>query len=339
MAGSPFSFFRQALDLKHLSERDRVYRAVRMTIRGHSFLLLPFLPFLAILAATACQKTKIPSNYVAEILKERQDYNQRLRADPYSALALVYRQYLKDSPRLTIGSSDTADVRLVGEDIAPVHAVIEGASLAPTLRAQGAAVFWSADTPPRQLTQLTLNGETKFRIGRFPLLYRINPPWGRTLEVFDPETPAFRDFTEVEFFPIDPAYRVPGEVIPYQKPEQVILIDSQGLEQPWWLYGDLRFRLQGVDSRLELYTLTLDPEKIHEEGFMLIFTDATSGNETFPGTRYLYVEGKMAGTITVDFNRAFNPPCIYSPVYTCAFPRPQNRLPVAIRAGALWYRK
>ena len=310
-----------------------------MATQRHSFSLLPFLPFLAILAATACQDRKSQSDYAAEILKERQDYNQRLRSDPYSALALAYRQYLKDSARLTIGSADTADAHLVGEDIAPVHAVVEGASLAPVLRAQGEAAFWSADTPPRQLTQLTLNGETKFRIGRFPLLYRINPPWGRTLEVFDPETPAFREFTAVEFFPIDPAYRVPGEVVPYQKPEQVILIDSQGLEQPWWLYGALRFRLQQVDSRLELYTLTLEPEEIHKEGFMLIFTDATSGKETFPGTRYLYVEGKMAGTITVDFNRTFNPPCIYSPVYTCAFPRPQNRLPIAIRAGAMWYRQ
>jgi uncharacterized protein (DUF1684 family) len=276
---------------------------------------------------------------VEDIQRERRDYNTRLRTDPYSPLALVYREYLKGAERVTIGSAESADVRLVGEDIAPVHAVIEGTSLAPTLRAQSGATVWSADAPPRQLTQLPLSGETKFRIGRFPLLYRINPPWGRTLEVFDLEAPAFRNFTEVEFFPIDPAYRVPGEVVPYQKPEQVILFDSQGLEQPWWLYGELRFRLQGVDSRLELYTLTLDPEEIRKGGFMLIFNDATGGTATFPGTRYLYVEGKMAGTISIDFNRAFNPPCIYSSLYTCAFPRPQNRLPVPIRAGAMWYRQ
>ena len=313
-----------------------------MAIRRYpSFLLMAFLPLFSFPLAGKAQQTMPPSAYAAEIVKERREYNAQLRG-PYSHLALVYRHYLESSTRVSIGSSPATGVRLEGRDIAPVHAVIEGNSLTPTLRAQSPAALSTADDPPRRLAELLLKDGTQFRIGRFHLLYRLNPPWGRTLEVFDPEAPPFREFSGVEFFPVDPAYRISGEVIPHTphaKPERVVLLDSQGREQPWWLYGELRFRLQGVASRLELYTLTLDPQEIQKEGFMLIFNDATSGKESFPGARYLYVEGKMAGAITVDFNRTFNPPCVYSPVYTCAFPRPQNRLAGAVRAGAKWYRK
>ena len=311
-----------------------------MAIRRYpSFLRMAFLPLFSFPLAGIAQQTMLPSAYAAEIVKERQEYNRQLRTSPFSHLALVYRQYLETATRVSIGSSPTAGVRLEGRDISPVHAVIEGNSLTPTLRAQSQAALSTADNPPRRLTELLLQDGTKFRIGRFHLLYRLNPPWGRTLEVFDPEAPPFREFTGVEFFPVDPAYRISGEIIPQAKPERVVLLDIQGREQPWWLYGELRFRLQATPSRLALYTLTLDPQEIQKEGFMLIFKDPTSGKESFPGARYLYVEGKMAGAVTVDFNRTFNPPCVYSSIYTCAFPRPQNRLAGAIRAGAKWYRK
>ena len=79
------------------------------------------------------------------------------------------------------------------------------------------------------------------------------------------------------------------------------------------------------------------------DGFMLMFTDETSGKETYPAGRYIYVdaprsEGKSSGTITVDFNKAFSPPCNYSPAFTCPFPGKRNRLPLAIRAGQKWYK-
>lgn len=277
--------------------------------------------------------------YVAEITQARQQKDANFHTSPFSRLALVHRQYLNDSPRVTIGSGPEADLRLEGQGIAPLHALIEGASLTPVLRAQGEAAISSLDNPPQRLNELTLKNGTRFRIGRFNLLYRLNEVWGRTVEVFDPDVPALREFTGLEYFPIDLAYRVTGEVIPHENPERLKLIDSQGREQPHWLYGELRFTRNGTSCRLELYTLTLDPQGIQREGFMLIFTDATSGKESYPAARYLYVEGKLAGRVTVDFNQTFNPPCNYSPVFTCPFPRPQNRLPVAIRAGEKWYRK
>lgn len=296
----------------------------------------------AILLTLTAQRArnKDEQAYVAEINRYRQEKDQRFRISPFSRLALIHRQYLKDQPRVTIGSGAEADLRLEGQGIAPLHAVIEGTSRTPVLRAQAEAEVWALDNPPQRVQELTLTETSSgFRIGRYNLLYRINPVWGRIAEVFDPEHPALKAFTGLDYFPVDSDYRISGEIVAYEKAERINLIDSHGNEQPYWLYGELRFRLQNTDCRLELYTLTLDPKGIEQDGFMLIFADATSGQESYPAARYLYVEGKLSGRITIDFNRAFSPPCNYSPVFTCPFPRPANRLPVAIRAGEKWYRK
>jgi len=309
-----------------------------MEIRAAFSSLTTFLLLLAIPLTAAGQQTQDQSGYVAEILKERQNRVSRLRHGDFSPLKKVGSHRLEDSARVTIGSSPDADVRLDAEGIALVHAVVEGSSLTPMLRAQGGPVFSTWDNSER--VELTLKHETGFRIGRFNLHYWINPTSGaRTLQVFDPQTPALREFAGLEYFPVDPAYRITAEVVPSQEPQQVKLLDSRGNEQSWWIFGELRFSVQGISCQLELYTLTLDPAAIQKEGFMLMFTDDTSGKESYPATRYLTVEGKMAGTITVDFNRASTPPCNFSPLYSCPFPRPQNRLLVPIRAGEKWYRK
>jgi hypothetical protein len=65
-----------------------------------------------------------------------------------------------------------------------------------------------------------------------------------------------------------------------------------------------------------------------------LFTDATSGVTTYPASRRLHLPAPAAdGTLTIDFNRATNLPCAYTPFATCALAPPENRLPVAWRAG------
>jgi uncharacterized protein (DUF1684 family) len=96
--------------------------------------------------------------------------------------------------------------------------------------------------------------------------------------------------------------------------------------------------LNGEELSLEVYSTTLDPAEVREAGLMLIFADETNKEETYEAGRYLDIEGKTSGPITVDFNLAYSPACNFSPVWTCPFPRPQNRLPVAVRAGEKKYK-
>lgn len=297
--------------------------------------------FCLALAACLTSGKQEPANqeaYVAEIQKFRQERDHRFGTSPFSQLAMVHREYLKDAPRVTIGTSPDADLRLEGEDVALRHAVVERTSTTPVLKAVEGTI-WSLDDPPELLTELTLEDRANFRLGRFNLLYVLHPSWGRTFEVYDSEHAALAEFTGMDYFPIDPAYRVTATIAPHGNPEKTNLIDSQGNQRPYWVYGELHFDLLGTACQLELYAPSVEEQEIETHGFMLMFTDATSGKESYPAARYLNVEGRTSGQITVDFNKAYNPPCNYSPAFTCPFPRPQNRLPVAVRAGQKWYRK
>ena len=83
----------------------------------------------------------------------------------------------------------------------------------------------------------------------------------------------------------------------------------------------------------------IDP--ILEQGtkdYFIIIRDATSGRETYGAARYLYASPADAGGKTiVDFNKAYNPPCAFTPYATCPLPPPQNRLPIRIEAGEKKY--
>jgi hypothetical protein len=71
-----------------------------------------------------------------------------------------------------------------------------------------------------------------------------------------------------------------------------------------------------------------------------VFSDKTSGKETYGACRFLYVEWPSPGatTIVLDFNRAENPPCAFTPFAMCPLPPKENRLPFAIAAGEKNYR-
>ena len=92
------------------------------------------------------------------------------------------------------------------------------------------------------------------------------------------------------------------------------------------------FTLDGKEYRL-------DP--ILEEGesdYFIIFRDQTSRDTTYPAGRYLYATppGKD-GKVIVDFNKAYNPPCSFTPYATCPLPPLQNRLPLRVEAGEKKY--
>ena len=92
--------------------------------------------------------------------------------------------------------------------------------------------------------------------------------------------------------------------------------------------GALVFEYEGTEHRLDV---TGEPG---DEQYFLVFGDATNGAATYGGGRFLYVDAPDAdGRTVVDFNRAYNPPCIFTPYATCPLPPPQNRLPFRVETG------
>jgi uncharacterized protein (DUF1684 family) len=141
-------------------------------------------------------------------------------------------------------------------------------------------------------------------------------------------------FSGLRYFPLDPAFRIAAEVVPFARPEVVRMATSTGEIRPQLRYAELRFRIGDRELRLAGFT---DPHQHHTHELFVPFRDRTSGGETYGAGRYLEValehHADGAHTATIDFNLAYNPYCAYSPNYSCPIPPAENRLPVAITAG------
>lgn len=149
-----------------------------------------------------------------------------------------------------------------------------------------------------------------------------------------------KDFEGLEFFEPDTSYQVwarlvrSPEALPFDMPTTT---DRLARERK---YGTLYFELKGQPMSLEVYQ---SPDLILQEGLenylFLPFTDATNGGETYSGGRYIDLRIPEGDSVLVDFNRAYNPSCVYNPKYSCPIVPQVNRLEVEIRAGVKVFRK
>lgn len=144
------------------------------------------------------------------------------------------------------------------------------------------------------------------------------------------------DFKGLKYFPVDIRYKVTAKLMPIQNKKPVILSTSDGKEQRYLEYAYADFELDKVSNRLLILEI-IDMGPFRGKLF-LAFGDETSAGETYGAGRYLdVVKVPGSNTITLDFNKAYNPYCAYTDKYSCPFPPRENLLAVAIRAGEKVY--
>jgi uncharacterized protein len=152
------------------------------------------------------------------------------------------------------------------------------------------------------------------------------------LRVKDANARTRTEFAGLEYYPIDAQWRVEARLEPYSPVKKIPIDDVTGMKSESDSPGALVFTLGGEEYRL-------DP--VLEEGsdeLFLIFRDETAKDETYPAGRYLYAPKPGAdGKTIIDFNKAYNPPCAFTPFATCPLPPPQNRLKTRIEAGEKRY--
>jgi uncharacterized protein (DUF1684 family) len=129
------------------------------------------------------------------------------------------------------------------------------------------------------------------------------------------------------FFPLDLSYRVTANWIPSDGKTTVDVPNVLGDTTPTPVAGTVIFKINGQEVRLT--DLGGNPSK----GLSFVFNDLTSKTDTYPGGRFLETEPVVNGTVVIDFNRAYNPPCAVTPYATCPLAPKENRLAVAIPAG------
>lgn len=147
------------------------------------------------------------------------------------------------------------------------------------------------------------------------------------LRVRDCANPAIREFAGCRWYEIQPSYRVHGRLTRHDAPTSIPVNTSVQTEAAYQSVGVIEFELQGRPLTLVAAAASKATE------LFIILRDTTAGRETYGAGRYLYAEVDGAGNVTLDFNRAYNPPCALTHYATCSLPPKENLLPVAIEAG------
>jgi uncharacterized protein (DUF1684 family) len=152
----------------------------------------------------------------------------------------------------------------------------------------------------------------------------------------------FADSVEIykglNYFPIDANFKVVADLTPAEEKKVVVLPTSDGRQEHYLPYAYATFELDGAPCKLLI--LEVMEEGIQRGSLFLAFGDETSANETYGAGRYLDIK-KTPGSssITLDFNKAYNPYCAYTDKFSCPLPPKENLLSVAVKVGEKNYLK
>jgi uncharacterized protein (DUF1684 family) len=146
---------------------------------------------------------------------------------------------------------------------------------------------------------------------------------------------ARKKFKGHDFYPIDEQFKVTATLNRMVTPVMIQMKTSTTRIPTFEKYGVATFEIDGVQYNLTIYLdRGLQEKEEYKDYLFLPFTDLTNGIETYSGGRYIDMRIPPSGdTIVIDFNKAYNPYCAYSPLYSCPVPPSENNLNVAIAAG------
>jgi uncharacterized protein len=269
-------------------------------------------------------------DYAADIERWRRRRIERLTAED-GWLALSGFFWLAEGVH-AVGSATGSDVLLPPGS--PPHAgdlrvSREGIVFEP---AAGARVKTSGRLVSRAIAVITDAGDAPTVLRAGGAAFQVVERGGRfAARVRDRDSPARRDLRPIPHFPVDPAWRIAARFEPYDPPKRFPMTSILGTAELETSPGAVWFEAGGRTLRLE---------PILERGeadYWIVFADLTSGRETYAGGRFVYVPPARDGHTVLDFNKAYNPPCVFTPHSTCPLPPPQNRLPIRVEAGEKTY--
>jgi len=154
------------------------------------------------------------------------------------------------------------------------------------------------------------------------------------IRVRDSVSPNRLQFKGLQYFPFQADWHIEARFEPYVPARHIPITNILGMTQDMTSPGAIVFERDGQTWRLDTIL-----EAPGDRELFVMFSDATSGKQTYGAGRFLYVGLPNADRIDVDFNEAFNPPCAFTNFATCPLPPQQNQLALAIEAGELKYER
>lgn len=189
-----------------------------------------------------------------------------------------------------------------GRPVSAIGPLADDSALAPTVLAVGSLSFYLIE-----------------RSGRLGI------------RVKDSRADARVHFRGLEYFPVDPNWRLAARFEPYSPARKIPITTVLGMQEEMPAPGALVFEVDGMPYRLDAVL------EAGERDWFVMFADATNGKQSYGAGRFLYVAPPANGETVIDFNKSYTPPCAFSAFATCPLPPPQNRLPIAVTAGELKY--
>jgi hypothetical protein len=263
-----------------------------------------------------------PEDHAAAVADFRGRRDRRLR-DPDGWLTLVGLHWLEPGAN-RVGSAPDGEVVLSFPGVP---------ALAGVLRVEGTAARWNPVDGGAEV-ELASNeaGEPTVLATGTLRMHVICRGERLALRVRDHASPALAAFAGMPAYPVNASWRVRGRLEAAPAGATIEVVDVTGLVSHDEYPGTFVFERDGRTWRI-------DALPGGDDGSVwLVFGDATNGQATYGGGRFLYTDPVADdGSLVADFNMAYNPPCVFTPFATCPLPPPQNRLELRIEAGELNY--
>jgi hypothetical protein len=150
------------------------------------------------------------------------------------------------------------------------------------------------------------------------------------VRVKDPEAPTRKNFHGIPTYAPNPTWRLEARFEPATQQTKIAVPNVLGEVEDMASPGTAVFTVGGQEYRLT-------PVDDGSGQLFFIFGDLTNRDETYGAGRFVYADMPKDGRLVLDFNRAYNPPCAFTPFATCPLPPPQNRLKLRVEAGEKRY--
>src|SRR4051812_29563234 len=269
-------------------------------------------------------------SYDAQIQDWRTQRVERLKA-PNGWLSLIGLHWLKEGEN-TLGTDNSNDIVLAA---GPAHLGVVTLANGKTSIALNPKESATIDGKPGKTAELLDDSHEKPTTVSFGTasFYVIDRNGKKGLRVKDSEAATRKKFVGIDYFPIDPKWRVEAQFVEFKPAHTLEIPNVLGQVDKMPVPGKVVFERDG--KKYELLPVLEDADA---KELWFIFADATSAKTTYGGGRFLYTDMPKDGKFVIDFNKAYNPPCAFTPHATCPLAPTENRLKVAVTAGEKKYR-
>ncbi|MEO8459611.1 MAG: DUF1684 domain-containing protein [Dokdonella sp.] len=289
---------------------------------------------IAAVAASSCQFAEAAESVAGDYTKQITDWRAQRIASltrPTGWLSLIGLDWLKDGAN-TIGTAkDNAIVLAEGPAHLGTVTLHDGKVM---IELDPTAVATSDGTPASNAELLDDSHEkpTTVAFGSVSF-YAIDRNGRKGLRVKDSEAATRKNFLGIDYFDIDPSWRIEAKWVPFATPHTLEIPNVLGQIDKMPVPGKAVFERDG--HSYELLPVLEEPDATE---LWYIIADRTSGKQTYGAARFLYGDMPKDGKVVIDFNKAYNPPCAFTPFATCPLAPPENRLGLAVTAGEKKYR-